>query len=110
MGHETARQQLAQMRAKLRLDPTNKWLSVEIALTSRRLRNLEPLPALLAQLAQGEVTADTVGQAITRDLSLASQVAAVALSGAQTGDIAIGEVAGGNIYHIHLGGPPDDHK
>jgi hypothetical protein len=69
---------------------------------------LEPLPALIAQLAQGQITANTAGQAITRDLSLAAQVAAVALNGAQTGDIQIGEVASGSIYHIYLGGPPHD--
>lgn len=118
MSHDTARRQLAQMRARLRLDPANKFLSVEIALGARRLRHLEraeaqgslePLPALIAQLARGQITANTAGQAITRDLSLASQVAAVAFDGAQTGDITIGEAAGA-IYHIHLGGPPNDHR
>lgn len=119
MSHDTARRQLAQMRARLQLDPANRWLAVEIALTARRLRQidcaaaqgtLEPLPALIAQLAQGHITADTAGQAITRDLSLAAQVAAVSLSGAQTGDVAIGDVASGNIYKIYLGGPPDDRQ
>jgi hypothetical protein len=117
MSHDTARRQLAQMRAQLKLDPTNKWLSVEIALTARALRHLEraeaagtleQLPTLIAQLARGEITANTAGQAITRDLGLAAQVAAVALNGAQTGDIQIKEVAGGSIYHIYLGGPPRD--
>jgi hypothetical protein len=117
MSHDAARRQLAQMRARLRLDPANRFLSVEVALTARALRHLEraasagalePLPALLAQLAQGQITANTAGQAISRDLSLAAQVAAVALDGAQTGDIQIGEVAGGSIYHIHFGGPPHD--
>jgi hypothetical protein len=119
MSHDTARRQLAQMRARLTLDPANKYLSVEIALTTRRLRQLdraeaqgtlEPLPALIAQLAKGQITANTVGQAITRDLSLASQVAAVALNGAQTGDVTMGDVVSGSVYHIHLGGPPHDHE
>jgi hypothetical protein len=119
MSHSDARRQLAQMRAQLRLDPSNKWLSVEIALTARTQRHLEraesagtlePLPALIAKLAQGQITADTAGSAITRDLSLASQVAAVSLGGAQTGDVRIGDVAGGSIYHIYLGGPTDDHR
>lgn len=117
MSHDAARRQLAQMRARLKLDPSNKWLSVEIALSARRLRQidcaaaqgtLEPLPALIAQLAQGHITADTAGAAITRDLSLASQVAAVSLGDAQTGDVRIGDVASGNIYKIYLGGPHDD--
>jgi hypothetical protein len=116
MSHDTARRQLAQMRADLRLAPDNKWLSVEFALTARALRHLEraeatgtleQLPALLAQLGRGEITTNTVGQAITRDLGLASQVAAVALNGAQVGEVKMGDVAAGNIYHIHLGGPHD---
>jgi hypothetical protein len=119
MSHDDARRQLAVMRAKLRLDPTNKWLSIEILLSARALRSigaadaagtLEPLPALLAQLAQGRITANTAGVAITRDLALASQVAAITLDGAQTGDVRIGDVASGSIYHIYLGGPPNDHK
>jgi hypothetical protein len=119
MSHDIARQQLAQMRARLRLDPTNKWLKVELLLSARALRSigaaaaagtLEPLPALLAQLGQGRITADTAGTAITRDLSLASQVAAITLDGAQLGDVTIGDVASGSIYHIYLGGPRDDHK
>jgi hypothetical protein len=117
LSHNAARQQLAQMRARLQLDPTNKWLSVEIALTARSLLQmervagtLEPLPALIAQLASGQITANTAGSAITRDLSLASQVAAVSLNGAQTGDVSFNDVAGGSIYHIYLGGPPDDHR
>ena len=119
MSHEDARRQLAVMRARLRLDPANKWLSVEIALTARTLRHLEraegrgdlePLPALIAQLAQGQITANTAGAAITRDLSLASQVAAITLDGAQTGDVRIGDVASGSIYHIYLGGKSDDHQ
>jgi hypothetical protein len=119
VSHDTARQQLAQMRARLRLDPANKWLKVELLLSARALRSigaassagtLEPLPALLAQLAQGRITADTAGAAITRDLSLASQVAAIAIDGSQLGDVTIGDVASGSIYHIYLGGPPDDHR
>jgi hypothetical protein len=116
MSHDAARRQLAQMRARLTLDPKNKYLSVELAMSARVLRRLEradaagtlePLPALLSQLARGEITANTAGQAITRDLSLAAQVAAVALNGAQVGDVTMGDVAAGNIYHIHLGGPHD---
>jgi hypothetical protein len=118
MSHDTARRQLAQMRARLRLDPTNKWLKVEILLSARTLHSigaasaagtLEPLPALLAQLAQGHITANTAGAAITRDLSLASQVAAIAIDG-QAGDVTIGDVASGSIYHIYLGGAHDDHR
>lgn len=118
MSHDAARRQLAQMRARLTFDPLNRWLRVEIGLTQRALRHmeradwagtLEPLPALLAQLATGAITTNTAGAAITRDLSLAAQVAAVSLGGAQTGDVRIGDVASGSIYHIHLGGAPDEH-
>jgi hypothetical protein len=119
MSHDAARRQLDVMRAKLRLDSGNRWLKVEMLVSARALRSigaaaaagtLEPLPALLAQLAQGRISADTAGAAITRDLSLASQVAAVSLDGAQTGDVRIGDVASGSIYHIYLGGPPDERR
>jgi hypothetical protein len=116
VSHEVARRQLQQMRAKLKLDPLNKYLSVEVAFTARTLRHidraeqrgtLEPLPALIAQLAKGEITTNTAGSAITRDLSLAAQVAALTFGdAAQIGEVTIGDVASGSIYHIYLGGPP----
>lgn len=117
-SNDAARRQLAVMRAKLKLDP-DKYLSVEMLITARTLRyleraeergDLEPLPALIAQLAQGRITANTAGAAITRDLALASQVAALTLEGAQTGDVTVGDVAAGSIYHIYLGGPRDSKR
>lgn len=112
MSHEIARRQLERMKARLRLDPTNRLLRLEIAAVGRRIARLdpatlEPLPALITQLARGEITTATAAAAITRDLTLATQVAAVALPSASTGDVTIHEAAGGNIYHIHLGGPDD---
>jgi len=118
MSHEKARRQLAKMQARVKLNP-DKYLKVEMLINARTLHyleraedrgDLEPLPALFAQLAQGQITVDTAGAAITRDLALASQVAALTLEGAQTGDISVGDVAGGSIYHIYLGGPRDEHK
>lgn len=112
MPRERLRRQLAVLRARLELDPDNRILRVELAVTARQLARLqelapalEALPALLTRLAAGELTTDTLGQAISRDLQLGDQVGqAVSFAGAQAGDVAIGEVAGGNIYHIHLGG------
>lgn len=65
--------------------------------------NAEPLPKLLSQLATAQITADAAGHAIARDPSLAAQVAAVMLPGAQTGDVSVGQAAGGNILNIYIG-------
>lgn len=104
--------QLRALRARLALDPDNRVLRVEIAAGRRTLRRLarspglEPLPELLAGLGAGALTTDQVAAAIQRDQAVASQVArAVDLSTAQLGDVRINDIAGGNIYHIHYGGP-----
>lgn len=103
--------QLQVLRAQLALDPERHELRVEIAASLRDIQRIanapdaEPLPQLLARLAQGHITTAHAGVAISRDMGVASQVAkAVDLSGAQAGDVTIGEVAS-SIYHIHYGGP-----
>jgi hypothetical protein len=115
MPHEALRRQLDQLNARLRLDPSNRWLTVELQLTAYTLARLEaqadeaePLVDLLSKLGRGDITADTAGQAISRDLDLAAQVAGVAIGGGSTLDeVTFGDVAAGNIYHIYLGGPRD---
>lgn len=105
--------QLRVLRARLALDPDNRVLRVEIAAGRRTLRRLardarvEPLPELLARLGAGEISADQAGVAIQRDQAVAAQVVrAASFDGAQLGDVKVGELAGGNIYHIHYGTTP----
>lgn len=105
--------QLAALRVGLHLerDPGRRLvLQVELADVELRLAHLlasstnaEPLPKLLAQLATGQIDPDTAGHAIARDPSLAAQVAAVAMPEVQTGDITIGQAAGGSIVNVYIG-------
>jgi hypothetical protein len=105
--------QLAALNVRLSLetDPHERLvLRVELADVELRLAhalahsaNAEPLPKLLALLATAQITADTAGQAIARDPALAAQVAAVAMPDAQTGDVQIGQAAGGNILNVYIG-------
>lgn len=111
MPHRLA-PQLAALRVKLSLerDRTRRLiLSVQIAETELLMAHLfanhpqsEPLPQLIARLVTGQVDADTAGQAIARDPSLAAQVAQVTIPG-QTGDVTLGNVAGRDVIHIHIG-------
>ena len=110
--------QLAALRVKLSLerDRTRRLiLSVQLAETELLMAHMianhpkaEPLPQLLARLVTGQVDADTAGQAIARDLSLATAVERaveapqIALSG-QAGDVRVGDVAGRDVIHIHIG-------
>jgi hypothetical protein len=105
--------QLAALGVKLRLEPDpikRLILRIEIADTELQMahmlaksENAEPLAKLVAQVLTAQVTTDTAGAAIARDPALAGQLAAVALPGAQTGDVAIGQAAGGNIINITIG-------
>lgn len=108
--------QLVALRVGLSLetDPAQRLvLQVQLADVELRLayllaqsENAEPLPKLLSQLATAQITADAAGQAIARDPALAAQVAAVALPDAQTGDVQIGQAAGGNIINVYIGEKP----
>lgn len=108
-------QQLAALRVQLALDPQNRVIRVQIAATRRVQDRLaaapdaEALPELLAKLARGDVTTDHVGSAIRRDLAVAGQVAqALTIQESQVGDIAVGAIVAGNIYHIYYGGKSDE--
>lgn len=77
-------------------------VELQVAHYLAQARSAEPLPRLLAQLATGAASAESAGQAIARDPSLAGQVAQVALGG-QAGDVSIGPVAGRDIVTIYIG-------
>lgn len=113
--------ELAALRvAELRLarDPDSRALHLEVQLRRRAAQAAEeqtpqePLADLIAKLLRGEVDTDMAGQAIARDPSLAGQVAALAIgSDAQIGEFRTGDIAAGNIIHIHIGGDrePEQH-
>lgn len=92
-------------RRRLVLTVTIRDVEARIVEALAQSPNAEPLPQLIARLAQGTLSPDTAGQAIARDPSLAGQVATALSIGteAQTGDIATGDIAG-TIVKVYIGG------